>query len=626
MVTPNKSAPTTVVIIGAGPAGLTAASELCKSNVKSVVLEKDTVVGGISRTVSYKGYLFDIGGHRFFTKVKAVEDMWHDYMESDFLLRSRTSRILYNKKFFNYPLKISNALSGLGLKTSVMVLLSYIRIRIFPIKSETNFEEFVSNMFGRRLYRIFFKTYTEKVWGIPCTELSAEWAAQRIKGLSLVSAVKNALIGNRFKTKQTVIKTLIDSFHYPRLGPGMMWENVTKSVNERGSDVRMDSDVTKIATKDGQVEFVETVTSSGQTDRVYGSHFISTMPIRELIAKMEPPPPQPVLDAAKGLNYRDFLTVALVIDRPHMFDDNWIYIHDDSVQVGRVQNFKNWSPEMVPDEGKTCLGLEYFCFEGDGLWTSSDEDLVAQGIKEMQALGFLKAEEVVDGTVVRMPKAYPVYNDRYAEEVETVRQHLLTNAPNLQLVGRNGMHKYNNQDHSMLTAMLAAENILGANNDLWTVNVEKEYHEELSSQEAQRQTEMAEVNKTQPLVPTRVSSVQSSNLNSTILNGTYAQLDKLSLAVAVGILFSVVLLMLTLALVAFGSPLIGEQMELLGQYFIGYTVTYKGALIGAIYGFVWGFLLGWLTAYLRNLLFGIYLNSILRREKLRSGIGLLDYI
>lgn len=618
---------THAVIVGAGPAGLTAASELCKAGISSDILEKDSVVGGISRTVSHNGFLFDIGGHRFFTKVKAVEDMWHEYMEDDFLLRSRISRILYNKKFFNYPLKISNALSGLGIKTSVLVAFSYLHIRLFPIRNERSFEDFVCNLFGRRLYRIFFKTYTEKVWGIPCHEISAEWAAQRIKGLSLVSAVKNALIGNRFTTKQTVIKTLIDSFHYPRLGPGMMWEKVATSVSERGAQIHMRTEVTAVVLDSEGVKSVVVSDADGKKSSVAGTHFISTMPVRELIAVMEPAPPQAVREAAAKLNYRDFLTVAIVVDEEHLFDDNWIYIHDDSVKVGRIQNFKNWSPEMVPDSSKTCLGLEYFCFEGDGLWTMSDADLIELGKQEMQKLGFLTVSSVSDGAVVRMPKAYPVYDDTYADALSIVREYLEVRTPNLQLVGRNGMHKYNNQDHSMLTAMLAVENICGANNDLWAVNVEKEYHEELSSEESQRQADYAALSQTQPAVPARLlENSYGKESEDTFAYHVYGRLDKRSLALASGIVASLYVFLITVFLLVHDSPGTGEKVQLLDQFFYGYTVSPGGALIGAIYGFVWGFLLGWLTAYLRNVVFGVYISKLLGKTRQQKIRRLLDYI
>jgi protoporphyrinogen oxidase len=489
-----------VVIAGAGPAGLTAAYQLCKEKIPSVVLEKDNVVGGISRTVNYKGYLFDIGGHRFFTKVKAVDDMWREVLgEKRFLRRSRLSRIYYNKKFFYYPLKASNALLGLGILNSFRMLGSYIKAQIFPIRSERSFEDWISNRFGKRLYKTFFKTYTEKVWGIPCNEISADWAAQRIKGLSLISTIKNALLTTQIKDKSDIIKTLIDAFDYPEKGPGQMWEMVADSIQQNGSCLRMNSDVEKIHHAGGKITAFD-VKSDGKVETVEGTHFISSMPMQELIRKFEPAVPDYVLAAADQLGYRDFLTVSLIIKKADLFQDNWIYIHDPEVKVGRIQNFKNWSPAMVPDPSKTCLGLEYFCFEGDGLWTMSDEDLIALGTKELAALGLVDPNDVEDGAVVRMPKAYPVYDGVYVEAVNTIRDYLM-GMPNLYLVGRNGMHKYNNQDHSMLTAMLSVKNILGARYDVWGVNVDNEYHEEITEQE---EKELSLLGSTQPLIPKRI--------------------------------------------------------------------------------------------------------------------------
>lgn len=490
-----------VVIIGAGPAGLTAAYQLCKEGVPSVVLEKDDVVGGISRTVNYKGYLFDIGGHRFFTKVKAVDDMWREVLgEKRFLRRSRLSRIYYNKKFFFYPLKATNALLGLGFWNCVMMVGSYARAQVFPTKPERSFEDWISNRFGKRLYHTFFKTYTEKVWGMPCSEISADWAAQRIKGLSLIATIRSALLASQVKQKGEVIKTLIDAFDYPEKGPGMMWEMVAEDIQRRGSELRMESDVEKIHWKPGGVTALQ-VGLNGSSERIEGSDFISSMPMRELIRKMDPPPPQDVLAAADKLGYRDFLTVSLIINKADLFQDNWIYIHDSSVKVGRIQNFKNWSPSMVPDPNKTCIGLEYFCFEGDGLWTMNDEDLIALGVKEVGMLGLIDPKDFEDGSVVRMPKAYPVYDEVYVDAVNTIREFLVT-VPNLYLVGRNGMHRYNNQDHSMLTAMLSVKNILGANYDVWGVNVDNEYHEEIQEQE---EKDLAILGATQPLVPKRIA-------------------------------------------------------------------------------------------------------------------------
>jgi protoporphyrinogen oxidase len=484
-----------VVIIGAGPAGLTAAYELAKAGIPAVILEKDSVVGGIARTANYKGYRFDIGGHRFFTKVTLVEQMWKEVLGSDLIRRPRLSRIYYRGKFYYYPLRAFNALFNLGLLETFWCLASYARARLFPQKPEDDFAAWVTNRFGRRLFEIFFKTYTEKVWGIPCTEIQAEWAAQRIKGLSLTAAIKNALFGQAGQSKDQVIKTLIDEFDYPRHGPGMMWERTAKLVEKRGSRVIFQAPVERIYWREGAVEAVE---AGG---RIYPcTHLISSMPVRELLEALSPTPSEELLRAAQDLHYRDFLTVALVVNKPELFPDNWIYVHDAEVQLGRIQNFTSWSPEMVPDATReSCLGLEYFCFEGDGLWTTPDRDLIELGKRELAQLGLVQPADVTDGAVVRMPKAYPVYDGGYEPAMRQVRE-FLPRVPNLQLTGRNGMHRYNNQDHSMLTAMLAARNILGSRFDLWQVNVEQEYHEEGGEISAE---DLRNLEATQPLVPQR---------------------------------------------------------------------------------------------------------------------------
>ena len=465
-----------VVIIGGGPAGLTAAYELCKAGTDAVVLEKDSIVGGISRTVDYKGYHFDIGGHRFFTKVKAVDDLWREVLGDNFLKRSRLSRIYYRRKFFYYPLRFSNALIGLGLWNSFLIIISYLLAKLFPVTPERTFEQWVSNRFGKRLYDTFFKSYTEKVWGMSCDEISAEWAAQRIKGLSLMSAVRNSFFKENGSGKDGMIKTLISSFDYPIKGPGMMWEAFADAVIEKGCDVRLRADVEKISHSNNRVESVS-IRSDEKEEIVDGTDFISTMPIRELVRKLEPAAPKDVLNAADDLKYRDFITVALIINKRDLFPDNWIYIHDPEVKVGRIQNYKNWSPHMVPDQEKTCLGLEYFCFEGDSMWTMSDKELIDLAKMELDILGLAESSDVEEGIVVRMPKAYPIYDSSYRKSLEIIRL-FVGNIENLQLVGRNGMHRYNNQDHSMLTAMLAARNIAGEKHDLWSVNVDQEYHEE----------------------------------------------------------------------------------------------------------------------------------------------------
>ena len=466
------------VVIGAGPAGLTAAYWFGKSGRTATVLESDDVVGGISRTATRDGWRFDIGGHRFFTKVKPVRDLWHEILpDEDFLVRPRMSRIYYGGKFYDYPLRAFNALRNLGILEALLCVLSYGWARIRPPKDQTTFEGFVAARFGWRLYRTFFKTYTEKVWGVPATEIQADWAAQRIKNLNLRTAIWNALTPQR---NQTDITSLIEEFEYPRHGPGMMWERCHQLVEEQGSAVHFGETVTRITHRDGRAREVVTVSADGER-RHACTEVISSMPIPLLVQAMDPPAPEDVLLASKRLEFRDFLTVALVVPAEDGFPDNWIYVHSPDVQVGRVQNFGSWSPEMIPEEGKTCLGLEYFVNEGDELWVSSDDELVALAIEEMATLGLLDPDRVEKGYVVRMPKAYPMYDAAYKENVEVLRSWLAEQVANVHPVGRNGMHRYNNQDHSMYTAMLTVDNIVhGTNHDVWTVNVEAEYHEEIS--------------------------------------------------------------------------------------------------------------------------------------------------
>ncbi len=473
---------TTVAVIGAGPAGLTAAYVLAKKGVDVTVLEADPVyVGGISRTATYKGFHFDIGGHRFFSKAKAVEDLWSEILPNDMLERPRSSRIFYGRKFFAYPLKPFEALMKLGVLKSILCVLSWLKAQLLPVRSPRNFEDWVSNQFGKRLFNTFFKSYTEKVWGMSCKEISADWAAQRIKGLSLGSAIKNALFPQREpKDKTKVIKTLINSFKYPRRGPGMMWEACAQKIQEMDGDIEMGCKVTACAydelTHKWTVQFRD---RAGRDQTIEAEHVISSAPMRELVRGLSPPVSERTLRAAQSLKYRDFLTVMLILKDRKMFDDNWIYIHDPSVKVGRIQNFRSWSPEMVPDPDKACYGLEYFCFEHDGLWDSTDEELIRLAQRELLQIGLAKEGDVLDGCVVRQKKAYPVYDDDYARHVDTIREELEERFPTLHLVGRNGMHKYNNQDHAMMTAMLCVENILAEEKiyDLWQVNGDAEYHE-----------------------------------------------------------------------------------------------------------------------------------------------------
>ncbi len=471
-----------MVIMGAGPAGLTAAYELHKLGIAATVVEKDAIhVGGLARTVEHNGYRFDIGGHRFFSKNQEVEDLWTEILGPEMLTRARLSRIYYRGRYFAYPLKAANALWNLGPIETIRCLASYGRARLRPIKQPRSFEDWVRNQFGWRLYSIFFKTYTEKVWGISTTELSADWAAQRIKSLDLWLVIRSALLPRRSPSHRgEIVTTLIDSFRYPRLGPGQMWQRVAEICAINGRPVLMGRAVTKIKHDRERVGSVVTVTAGGEVEEHSGTEFISSLPIREVVARLDPAPPPEVRKAADKLSYRDFITVALMIDRAQVFPDNWIYVHDPQVRVGRIQNFKNWSPSMVPDQSKTCLGLEYFCFEGDGLWTLDDAALVEMAKKELVQLSVCSASEVFDGVVVRQPKAYPVYDDSYQDHVDIVREYLRSQLSNLYFAGRNGMHKYNNQDHSMMTALLVARNIAtGAGYDPWKVNADAVYLENI---------------------------------------------------------------------------------------------------------------------------------------------------
>lgn len=461
-----------VAIVGAGPAGLTAAYELVKQGIIPVVLEKGDKVGGIARTETYKGYRFDIGGHRFYTKVEAVQQLWQEVLGNEFIKVPRLSRIFYRGKFFNYPISAFNTLFNLGIIESTLIMLSYLKVRIWPLREEKTFEQWVINRFGERLYKTFFKTYTEKVWGIPCSEIQADWAAQRIKGLSLTTAIINALFGSNDT------KTLIKEFDYPALGPGMMWEKFAEAVENKDGKVYLDTKVISLERKGNKIKSI-TAEQNGELVQYSADNFITSMPISALVARMKPQPPEEVLHAARSLKYRDFLIVSLIVDSKDLFPDNWIYIHSPEVKVGRIQNFKNWSAALVPDASKSCLGMEYFCSVGDEIWEMSDAELVELATRELVGLGLATTADVEDGVVIRQPKAYPVYDGEYRGHLQ-VLEGFLKGIENLQTIGRNGMHRYNNQDHSMLTGMLAVRNILGEKHDLWDVNTERSYYEDFS--------------------------------------------------------------------------------------------------------------------------------------------------
>jgi protoporphyrinogen oxidase len=466
-VLPDGTPPT--VVLGAGPAGLTAGYLLAKRELPVVVLEAESQVGGLAKTVERDGYRFDLGGHRFFTKAKEVERLWHEVLSDEFLLRPRMSRIYWNRKFLDYPLRGPDVIKKLGPVELSRVMGSYGKAKFRPVRPEESLEDWVTNRFGRRLFELFFRSYTEKVWGVPTSELRAEWAAQRIKGLSLTSAAKAAFFGN----DGNKVKSLIQEFHYPRFGPGQMWETMTEEIRALGGEVLLDTPVERIEVADGRVR---EVIAGGRSFEA--GHVISSLPLRTTVRVANPGAPGHVREAAEGLRYRDFLTVALVLDGEDLFPDNWIYIHEPRVRVGRIQNYRSWSPWMVPDPTKACVGLEYFCFAGDDLWTMRDEDLVGLAARELEELGLAPRSKVERGYAVRVPKAYPMYDVDYAERVDAIREWLET-IDNLQQVGRNGLHRYNNSDHSMLTAIRAVENAaLGQAHDIWAVNAESVYHEE----------------------------------------------------------------------------------------------------------------------------------------------------
>lgn len=511
-----------VLIAGAGPAGLTAALELLRhSDCKPIVFETLDDVGGISRTINYKGNRMDIGGHRFFSKSDWVMNWWREIMpvapkktadglsvipqaDRHMLIRPRLSRIYFLRKFFSYPIALSlETMSNLGIWRLVKIGVSYAWSCVFKRLPEKNLEDFFINRFGRVLYGTFFRDYTEKVWGVPCRDISSEWGAQRIKGLSIITALKHALkklIGPKPSgdvSQKTTNTSLIERFLYPKFGPGQMWQLVAEEVRNRGGEIHFGHSVSAVHIDGGKVTGVRTRDGAGNSHEWQGQHFISTMPISELIEKISPAPPAEVRQVASGLCYRDFITMGLLVRKLNptkdgvgslnLVPDTWIYIQEPDVRIGRLQIFNNWSPTMVSTADAIWMGLEYFCQEGDDLWGMQDEDFFKFAVAELEKINLIDSADVLDWHLVRVPKAYPAYFGAY-DRFSVIREYVDT-IPNLYLVGRNGMHRYNNQDHSMLTARLAAEDIIAGNlskQAIWEINVDDEYHEEKSDQTAKQ--------------------------------------------------------------------------------------------------------------------------------------------
>lgn len=583
-----------LIIIGAGPAGLSAAYEAVHCGIETKVLEKASQVGGISRTETYRGYHFDIGGHRFFTKSKKIDTLWRELMGDDFLNVTRMSRIFYQDRFFKYPLSIPNTLLNMGMFESLFIGLSYVKSQISPYPEEETFEQWVSNRFGKRLYTLFFKSYTEKVWGISCDQITADWAVQRVQNLSLMKILSNSLFGNQSA------KTLVDEFSYPIRGPGLMWERLSSVIRSFGGTINLNSEVVRLDHSNNRIDSVVYHREGGNVTEQPADHVISGLPVTQLVKMLNPSAPKAVRKAAENLSYRAFIIVMLIIDAKDLFPDQWIYIHSPDVRVGRIQNFKNWSPSMVPDPEKTSVGMEYFCDMGDGIWCMPNNQITKMAMEELSSLGFENSSKIIDSYVVRQPYAYPVYDRDYANHLGTIKAYL-DGIGNLQTIGRNGMHRYNNMDHSMLTGILAVKTILGEDHDVWEINDENQYLEE-------------------------IENVKKDTLQEEMILKTFTKADKTAFAIASGTVCGLGVFFATIWLVIKGGAVVGPNLQLLGQYFFYYSVTIKGAFWGLCNGFLWGFIFGWIFAFIRNFIMAFYVILIRKRSQIQSLKDFFDHL
>jgi protoporphyrinogen oxidase len=462
------------IIIGAGPTGLTAAWQLTEQGKDVLVLESDPLyVGGIARSVEYKGNFFDMGGHRFYSKNDEINRLWRQMLDEPFIEVPRLSRIYYKKHFFPYPIRIKETLKGLGFWESLKIVISFLKARIFIRNNKESFENWMVNRFGYRLYSTFFKTYSEKVWGIPCSEMNKDWAVQRMRGLSLFEVIKDTFFRKRAKDQ---VASLINSFIYPRKGPGQIWEAVRDKVVALNGQIKLNKNVIRLNHQDGIMTSVYT-----QDGGVYtGDYFYISMALKDFAEGLNPQPPKEILTAARSLRYRDFIIVALIINKDKLFPDNWIYIHDPDVYVSRIQNYKNWSIDMQADRSQTCLGMEYFCNRGDWIWNSDDEALIKIAVREIHKIALADSEDCVDACVVRIPNAYPVYDREYKANLQKLKDYFNSYFKNVFPAGRSGLHNYNSMDHSMMTAILSVKNMNNINNggrffDVWAINTDEEY-------------------------------------------------------------------------------------------------------------------------------------------------------